>query len=238
MRSNMTSDPLLAARALTLRRRSVGNLLRMGHCAPTVMQTMLDVTATQAPWLVRLTAGLPGGIGNTGGECGGVTAPLLVMGLRDRRDQTVDGLPVTVDKGHDHLSVNMLSPRGDRRREAPTLLARTSHSAVYGPGVPYVSVAALGHADFSLPSGGGGIRTHGRGCTPSPVFKTGAFGRSATPPDQSRIAAGAGGLPAPQAGRAGAGYAEAGAPPNAEDAWSITCRPNRSEKPHRNAAER
>ena len=35
---------------------------------------------------------------------------------------------------------------------------------------------------FGAVSGGGGIRTHGRGCTPSPVFKTGAFGRSATPP--------------------------------------------------------
>ncbi|HEX6664939.1 MAG TPA: hypothetical protein VF025_14810, partial [Gaiellaceae bacterium] len=53
-----------------LRKKSVGNLLRMGHCAPTVMQTVLDASASEAKWPVRLTAGLPGGIGNTRGECG------------------------------------------------------------------------------------------------------------------------------------------------------------------------
>ena len=31
-----------------LRRRSVSNLLRMGHCAPTVMQTLLDASETEA----------------------------------------------------------------------------------------------------------------------------------------------------------------------------------------------
>jgi len=78
-------------------------LLRMGHCAPTVMQTMLDASDTEAEWLVTLTAGLPGGIGNTGGECGGLTAPLVLMGLRHGRDEMEDGLPVVVDKGHDLL---------------------------------------------------------------------------------------------------------------------------------------
>jgi C_GCAxxG_C_C family probable redox protein len=81
----------------------VSNLLRMGHCAPTVMQTMLDASDSEANWLVLLTAGLPGGIGNTGGECGGLTAPLVLMGLRHRRDETADGLPVVVDAGHDLL---------------------------------------------------------------------------------------------------------------------------------------
>ena len=86
-----------------LRKRSVSNLLRMGHCAPTVMQTMLDASDTEADWLVLLTAGLPGGIGNTGGECGGLTAPLVLMGLRHRREETPDGLPVVVEAGHDLL---------------------------------------------------------------------------------------------------------------------------------------
>ena len=44
-----------------LRRRSVSNLLRMGHCAPTVMQTMLDASDGDAKWLVLLMAGMPGG---------------------------------------------------------------------------------------------------------------------------------------------------------------------------------
>ena len=44
-----------------LRKRSVSNLLRMGHCAPTVMQTMLDASDSEAKWLVLLMAGLPAG---------------------------------------------------------------------------------------------------------------------------------------------------------------------------------
>lgn len=86
-----------------LRKRSVGNLLRIGHCAPTVMQTVVDASAGEAKWLVKLTAGLPGGIGNTRGECGGLTAPLVAIGLRHGRDETASGLPVAVENGHDLL---------------------------------------------------------------------------------------------------------------------------------------
>ncbi len=86
-----------------LRRRSLSNLLRMGHCAPTVMQTMLDASEAESAWLVILTAGLPGGIGNTRGECGCLTAPLVAMGLRNGRRDVADGLPVVVDHGHDLL---------------------------------------------------------------------------------------------------------------------------------------
>lgn len=94
---------LTAVPTRTLRRRSVSNLLRMGHCAPTVMQTLLDASDTEAEWLVKLTGGLPGGIGNTGAECGGVTAPLILIGLRYARDVVRDGLPPMIDKGHDLL---------------------------------------------------------------------------------------------------------------------------------------
>ncbi len=83
-----------------LRNRSVANLFRMGHCAPTVMKTMLDAFGTDATWLVRLVAGLPGGIGNSGNECGGITAPLVLLGLRHARDPAIAGVPATVHKGH------------------------------------------------------------------------------------------------------------------------------------------
>jgi C_GCAxxG_C_C family probable redox protein len=86
-----------------LRKRSVSNLLRMGHCAPTVMQTMLDASNSDGKWLVLLMAGLPGGIANTGGECGGLTAPLVQIGLRHGREETDDGLPLVVEKGHELL---------------------------------------------------------------------------------------------------------------------------------------
>ena len=92
-----------AETARRLRNRGLANVLRMGHCAPSIMQAMLDVSETDAPWLVKLTAGLPGGISNTGGECGGVTAPLVLLGLRYGQEKPVGGLPVVVYKGHDFL---------------------------------------------------------------------------------------------------------------------------------------
>lgn len=53
-----------AADARRLRQLSLLNLTKMGHCAPTVMQTVLDLTGVKSDRLVRLSAGLPGGIGN------------------------------------------------------------------------------------------------------------------------------------------------------------------------------
>jgi C_GCAxxG_C_C family probable redox protein len=85
--------------ASALRRRGTANLLRMGHCAPTIVQTLLDAQGTTAPWLVKLAAGLPGGIGNTGGECGGVTGPLIMLGLRHGLAMDDDGLPQVVTLG-------------------------------------------------------------------------------------------------------------------------------------------
>jgi hypothetical protein len=63
------------------------------------MKTVLDALETDAPWLVRLTAGLPGGIGNCGNECGGITAPLVLLGLRHAGDPETAGVPATVYKG-------------------------------------------------------------------------------------------------------------------------------------------
>ncbi len=82
------------------RRLGFANLLRMGHCAPTVMKTILDITSTEKEWLVRLSAGMPGGIGNTGFECGGVTSPLALLGIRYGLKKDDNGLPVIFDKGH------------------------------------------------------------------------------------------------------------------------------------------
>ncbi len=82
------------------RTRSLVNLLHMGHCAPTVMQTLLDVSSTEDEWLVKLSAGMPGGIGNTGFECGAVTSPLVQLGIRYGLREIDRGLPVIFDKGH------------------------------------------------------------------------------------------------------------------------------------------
>jgi C_GCAxxG_C_C family probable redox protein len=82
------------------RGRGFSNLLKMGHCAPTVMQTLLDVSSTEKEWLVKLSAGMPGGIGNTGHECGAVTSPLVLLGVQDGLREVDRGLPVIFDKGH------------------------------------------------------------------------------------------------------------------------------------------
>ncbi len=83
------------------RGRSLANLLRMGHCAPTVMQTLRDASRSDGEWLVKLTAGLPGGIGNTGNECGALTASLILLGLRSARDPVHEGLPAVACQGRD-----------------------------------------------------------------------------------------------------------------------------------------
>jgi C_GCAxxG_C_C family probable redox protein len=111
------------ASSRALRRRSLANLLRMGHCAPTVMKTVLDSYQADAPWLVKLTAGLPGGIGNCGNECGGITSPLVLLGLRHARDPDVAGVPLVVYKGcallqafHDrHGTISCRDILGDAR---------------------------------------------------------------------------------------------------------------------------
>jgi hypothetical protein len=105
------------------RRRSFANLLRMGHCAPTAMQTILDISSTEKEWLVKLSAGMPGGIGNTGFECGAFTSPLVLFGMRDGLRAVDHGLPVIFDKGHTlyqyflacHKTLNCREIRGKDR---------------------------------------------------------------------------------------------------------------------------
>jgi C_GCAxxG_C_C family probable redox protein len=82
------------------RTRGLVNLLHMGHCAPAAMQTVLDINHTEQEWLVKLMAGMPGGIGNTGFECGAITSPLVILGLRYGWTEMRDGLPLILDQGH------------------------------------------------------------------------------------------------------------------------------------------
>ena len=81
-------------------KQSASNLIRMGHCAPTVMQTIMDVSGEKEQWPVKLISGMPGGIGNTGFECGAVTAPLVLMGLQYGLHEMDQRLPVIVDRGY------------------------------------------------------------------------------------------------------------------------------------------
>jgi len=80
--------------------RTFANLFRMGHCAPTVMRTLGETYAPGEDWLVTLSAGMPGGIGNTGHECGAVTSSLVMLGLRYGLRDVDDGLPIIFDRSH------------------------------------------------------------------------------------------------------------------------------------------
>jgi len=64
------------------------------------MQTVLDITHAEKEWLVKLMAGMPGGIGNTGFECGAFTSSLVLLGIRYGLQKEDNGLPVIFDKGH------------------------------------------------------------------------------------------------------------------------------------------
>ena len=113
----------------TYRRRGFSNLLKMGHCAPSVMQTLQDLENTKDIGLVRMTAGLPGGIGITGLECGGITSPLINLGLKHGLSANDDGLPTVITAGHDYCARfvkcnNSLLCReilGDRRIPLPCI---------------------------------------------------------------------------------------------------------------------
>ena len=156
--SAMPGEDLALTSTATLRRHSVGNLLRMGHCAPTVMKTLLDASGSSERWPVMLTAGLPGGIGNMGGECGGLTAPLVLMGLEHGRGESEDGLPVVVEAGRDLLArfgdaqgtTQCREIRGTSRvplrcigvvREAPAMCAACVGTPVAGGIAPEARVA-------------------------------------------------------------------------------------------------
>jgi hypothetical protein len=125
------------------RRRGLSNLLKMGHCAPSVMQTLLDIGDRKEEWPIRMAAGLPGGIGNTGFECGGITAPLIQFGLEYSLRAEHDGLPTVIYAAHDYdkqfckCNKSLLCKEilGDRRvplpcikavRQAPELYRQTS----------------------------------------------------------------------------------------------------------------
>jgi protein-S-isoprenylcysteine O-methyltransferase Ste14 len=103
--------------AVRSRMRALWTLLGMGHCAPTIMSSFLHVCGRRkTDWFVRLASALPGGIGNTGGECGGITSPLMLLGLRHGLGSIKGGLPLVFERGHAHMEVF--------RRHRGTLLCR------------------------------------------------------------------------------------------------------------------
>jgi hypothetical protein len=103
MDSDMEARQLAPGKKWGPRTWGLRNLLKMGHCAPTVMKTILDAGGAVEDWPVRMAGGLPGGIGDTGYECGGITSPLIYLGLRGGLGDKREGLPLLFYQGLDHL---------------------------------------------------------------------------------------------------------------------------------------
>ena len=58
------------------------NYHRMGHCAPSIMQTLLEYNNIHNPELVKITGAMAGGIAGPEMECGALTAPLMFLGFQ------------------------------------------------------------------------------------------------------------------------------------------------------------
>jgi len=64
------------------------------------MRSVGGLSSPDEDWLVRLSAGMPGGIGNTGHECGAVTSSLVLLGMHLGLRDVDRGLPVIFDRSH------------------------------------------------------------------------------------------------------------------------------------------
>jgi hypothetical protein len=84
--------------------RTLNNYYRMGHCAPTVMQTLIDIRRTDNPGLVLYAGAMSGGIAGPGMECGVLTAPLIYMGYEKKKPAVLSEKLDLISKGQTYVS--------------------------------------------------------------------------------------------------------------------------------------
>jgi hypothetical protein len=63
--------------------RTVNNMLRMGHCAPSIMQTLLKINGVHNTNMILYAGAMAGGIAGSDTECGGLTVPLMFIGFQN-----------------------------------------------------------------------------------------------------------------------------------------------------------
>jgi C_GCAxxG_C_C family probable redox protein len=86
-----------------LKIKTMNNLFKMGHCAPTVMHTVRQAMGEKDEYLVKLTSGLPGGIANCGAECGAITSPIMNIVLKLGYSLSNGGASKSISLGIIHL---------------------------------------------------------------------------------------------------------------------------------------
>jgi hypothetical protein len=69
--------------------RSFNNMHRMGHCAPSVMQTLLELNGYDNGEMVLITGAMAGGIAGPDTECGCLTAPLMFASFHRNGFKTI-----------------------------------------------------------------------------------------------------------------------------------------------------
>jgi C_GCAxxG_C_C family probable redox protein len=89
--------------SVMLQLKGLRNTLRRGHCAPAVMSTLVENAGFAGERWIKLTAGLPGGIGNFGSECGGVTASVLFLGMEYGDEILGENVPRIITVGEKYL---------------------------------------------------------------------------------------------------------------------------------------
>jgi len=66
------------------RAKALLNYYSIGHCAPSVMQTLLEINDINSPDLVQFAGAMAGGIAGPAMECGAFTAPMMFLGHMKR----------------------------------------------------------------------------------------------------------------------------------------------------------
>jgi hypothetical protein len=103
------------------------------------METILKSGRREDFGLVKLAAGLPGGIGNTGFECGGITSPLILLGLGAGSEFSRDGLPLVLARSQAHMrrfagrhgTLFCGEIRGENERLVPCIKAILDSPGIY-----------------------------------------------------------------------------------------------------------
>ena len=70
------------------------NLLRMGHCAPSVMQTLLGISDLENNNMILASGGMAGGIAGSETECGALTAPIMFLSFTNNN---IQGIPEKIE---------------------------------------------------------------------------------------------------------------------------------------------
>jgi C_GCAxxG_C_C family probable redox protein len=86
--------------------RCLCTVLRMGHCAPSVMSTLIDGRRNaRYEHMIEITSGMPEGIGRIGAECGAVTSPIMFLGRKLGYDTSNGETPMVITLGRRYVNM-------------------------------------------------------------------------------------------------------------------------------------